>query len=135
MLRQLLAGRSEIRLGRLDPRRDLTYVADTVDGFVRAAVVGGIEGATIQLGTGRDVSIGELFDLACRLLGSDARVVEDPDRLRPEASEVLVLRSDPSLARELLGWEARTRLEDGIRATIDWLRSQPEPAEVDRVQL
>jgi UDP-glucose 4-epimerase len=135
MLRQLLAGSSEIRLGRLDPRRDLTYVADTVDGFVRAAVVDGIEGATVQLGTGRDVSIGELFDLACRLLGSDARVVEDPDRLRPEASEVLALRSDPSLARELLGWEARTRLEDGVQATIDWLRSQPEPAEVDRVQL
>jgi UDP-glucose 4-epimerase len=106
-----------------------------VDGFVRAAVVDGIEGATVQLGTGRDVSIGELFDLACRLLGSDARVVEDPDRLRPEASEVLALRSDPSLARELLGWEARTRLEDGVQATIDWLRSQPEPAEVDRVQL
>jgi UDP-glucose 4-epimerase len=135
MLRQLLAGRSEIRLGRLDPRRDLTYVADTVDGFVRAAVVEGIEGATIQLGTGRDESIGELFDLARRLLGSDARVVEDQDRIRPEASEVLVLRSDPSLARDLLGWEARTRLEDGVQATIDWLRSQPEPAEVDRVQL
>ena len=61
MLRQLLAGREEIRLGRLDPRRDLTYVADTVDGFIRAATAPGIEGDTIQLGTGRSESIGELF--------------------------------------------------------------------------
>ena len=135
MLRQLLAGRREIRLGRLDPRRDLTYVADTVDGFVRAATADGIDGETIQLGTGRAESIGELFELAKRLLGVDATVVEDPARLRPEASEVTVLRSDPAKARELLGWAATTSLEDGLRATIDWLRTQPEPAEVDRVQL
>jgi UDP-glucose 4-epimerase len=135
MLRQLLAGRTEIRLGRLDPRRDLTYVADTVDGFVRAAVAEGVDGETMQLGTGRSDSIGELFGLACRLLGVDARVVEDPARVRPDKSEVLVLQSDPSRARELLGWEARTSLEDGLAATIEWLRQQPEPAEVDRVQL
>jgi UDP-glucose 4-epimerase len=135
MLRQLLAGRTEIRLGRLDPRRDLTFVADTVDGFVRAATAGGIEGDTIQLGTGRDASIGELFDLACRLLGVSARVVQDEERLRPDASEVLVLRSDPSRASAVLGWEARTSLEDGLAATIDWLRRQPEPLELDRVQL
>ena len=48
------------------PRRDLTFVADTVDGFVRAATAPGIEGRTIQLGTGRSESIGELFDIACR---------------------------------------------------------------------
>jgi UDP-glucose 4-epimerase len=135
MLRQLLAGRHEIRLGRLDPRRDLTYVADTVDGFVRAALADGIDGETIQLGTGRDESIGELFDLACRILGVDARVVQDPERVRPDASEVLVLRSDPTKARELLDWRATTSLEDGIAATIDWLRGQPEPEDVARVQL
>jgi NAD dependent epimerase/dehydratase len=135
MLRQLLAGRTEIRLGRLDPRRDLTFVGDTVDGFVRAATVEGIEGDTIQLGTGRADSIGDLFTLACRLLGVEAHVVEDPARLRPDASEVLVLCSDPSRAREVLGWEATTSLEDGLAATIDWLRTQPGLAEVDRVQL
>ena len=88
MLRQLLAGRTEIRLGRLDPRRDLTFVADTVDAFIRAATAPGIDGDVIQLGTGRSESIADLFALACRLLDVDARAVEDPDRLRPEASEV-----------------------------------------------
>lgn len=134
MLRQLLAGRTDVRLGRLDPRRDLTFVADTVDGFVRAAVAPGIEGQVIQLGTGRSESIGELFALACRILGVDARVTEDPARLRPDASEVMVLQADPSRAHERLGWQARTSLEDGLRATIDWLRTQPTTSEPDRVQ-
>ena len=128
MLRQLLAGQREIRLGRLDTRRDLTYVGDTVDGFIRAATAHDIDGRVIQLGTGRSETIGELFEIARRLIGTDATVVQDPSRMRPDASEVMVLLSDPSLARELLGWEARTGLEDGIAATIDWLRGQPEPA-------
>lgn len=128
MLRQLIAGEREIRLGRLDPRRDLTFVRDTVDGFARAAVAAGIDGETIQLGTGRAESIGELFELACRLLGSDARVVQDPVRMRPDASEVMVLQSDPSLARELMGWAAATSLEEGLAVTIEWMRARPAAA-------
>ncbi len=128
MIRQLLAGRDEIRLGRLDTRRDLTFVGDTVDGFVRAATTPGIEGRTIQLGTGRSETIGDLFEIARRLTGSDARVVQDADRLRPDGSEVLALLSDPSLARDVLGWEAGTGLEEGIAATIDWMRTQPAPS-------
>jgi NAD dependent epimerase/dehydratase len=135
MLRQLLDGRTEVRLGRQDTRRDLTYVADTVDGFIRAATTPGIDGATIQLGTGRSESIGDLFALARRVVGVDAVAVEDPARVRPDASEVLVLRSDPARARALLGWQATTTLEDGLGQTIDWLRAHPEPGEIDRVQL
>jgi NAD dependent epimerase/dehydratase len=135
MIRQLLAGRREVRLGRLDPRRDLTFVADTVEGFVRVATADGVDGRTIQLGTGRTTSIGELFEIASRLIGVDATPATDESRLRPDASEVLVLQSDPSLARELLGWSAATSLEDGIATTIEWMRSQPEPAELDRVQI
>ena len=136
MIRQLLAGQAEIRLGRLDTRRDLTFVADTVDGMVRAGAAPGIDGRVIQLGTGRAETIGELFALASRLTGNAARVIEDPARLRPDASEVLALQSDPSLARELLGWQAATGLEAGLVATIDWLRAQPPaPNEPVRVQL
>jgi NAD dependent epimerase/dehydratase len=136
MLRQLLAGQREIHLGRLDTRRDLTFVSDTVDGFVRAATAPDVDGRTIQLGTGRAERIGDLFDIARRLTGCDATVVEAADRLRPDASEVMSLQSDPSLARTLLGWEARTDLEPGAAATIDWLRARPTPAgDVTRVQL
>lgn len=122
ILLQLLEGKREIQLGRLDPKRDLTFVEDTVDGFVRAAVAPGIEGDTIQLGTGVAVSIGELFDTACRALGVDAKVATDARRLRPDNSEVMVLLSDPARARDRIGWTPRTSLEDGLRRTAEWLR-------------
>jgi len=122
ILTQLLAGKKEIKLGRLDTRRDLTFVADTVDGFVRAAVTPGIEGESIQLGTGTPYSIEELFTMSCRVTGVDAKVVTDERRLRPDASEVLVLQSDPAVATARLGWSARTSLEEGLRRTCDFLR-------------
>ena len=136
IIRQLLAGSGEVRLGRLDTRRDLTFVADTVDGFVRAAIAEGAVGRTIQLGTGRAETIERVLELAARATGVTPRVIQVPERMRPDASEVLVLQSDPALAQELLGWRATTELEAGIEATIAWLRDQPEPArEADVVQL
>ncbi|HEY7838607.1 MAG TPA: GDP-mannose 4,6-dehydratase [Terriglobales bacterium] len=121
ILTQLLSGRRQISLGRLDPRRDLTYVSDTVDGFMRAAAVPGIEGRVIQLGTGSAVSIAELFAAACSALGVRAEVSEDPRRMRPDASEVLVLQSDPERARALLGWEPHIALDVGLQRTAAWL--------------
>lgn len=136
MLRQLLAGLTEIHLGRLDTRRDLTFVADTVDGFVRAGSIPGIEGQTIQLGTGRAVAVGELFEIARGLIGSTAAPVLDAARLRPDASEVLVLQADPALARQVLGWEPRTDLETGVARTLDWMRHRAPPVtDATHVQL
>lgn len=123
ILTQLLRGAREIELGRLDTRRDLTFVSDTVDGFVRAATATGIDGETIQLGTGRSPTIGELVTTACKLLGADVTIRQDPKRLRPNASEVLVLESDPAKAAEKLGWRAEVSLEDGLARTAEWLRT------------
>jgi nucleoside-diphosphate-sugar epimerase len=122
ILTQLLAGQTEIQLGRLDTKRDLTFVSDVVEGFLRAGSVPNIEGETIQLGTGRTVSIAELFDMACRVTGVNATVIEDSRRVRPSAGEVLVLLSDPSRAEQLLGWRAEVTLEDGLRRTAEWLQ-------------
>jgi len=122
MLVQLLAGKKEISLGRLTTRRDLTYVSDVVDGFIRAGALSEIEGKVIQLGTGRSVSIQELFAIACRVLGVSASVLPDTRRLRPDASEVLELQSDPARALELLGWRPTVTLEDGLERTASWLR-------------
>ncbi|MEP6859987.1 MAG: SDR family NAD(P)-dependent oxidoreductase [Deltaproteobacteria bacterium] len=126
MLAQLLRGAKTIKLGRLDTRRDLTYVTDTVDGFVRAAAAADVIGETIQLGTARSPSIREIFEAACRALGVQATVELDPERLRPDASEVLVLESDPAHAKQLLGWTPTVELEQGLTRTADWMRQHLE---------
>jgi len=122
---QILQGKREISLGRLDTRRDMTFVSDTVEGFVLAATRQGIEGETIQLGTGRAESIEDLFRTVCNVMGVDARPVVDERRMRPDASEVEVLLSDPSRAARMLGWTAKTSLEDGVGRLVEWTRTQP----------
>ncbi|WP_323099310.1 SDR family NAD(P)-dependent oxidoreductase [Intrasporangium sp. YIM S08009] len=124
VLSQLLAGASELRLGDLSPKRDFTFVSDTADGFVRAALADVEPGTTIQLGTGRTVSVGEVVELCKKVTDNDAEIVTESDRIRPENSEVQILLSDPSRANEVLGWAPTVSLEDGLAATAEWLRSR-----------
>ncbi len=124
VLVQLLSGENKVKLGRLDSKRDLTYVADTVEGFILAGGTDGIEGDVIQLGTGRTVSVEEIVRMAVRLVGIDAEIIQEKERFRPDASEVMILLSDPSKARERLGWMPRFDLETGLAETIAWFRER-----------
>jgi len=135
ILAQLLAGQQEIRLGKLDTRRDLTYVSDTVEGFIQAASVSGIEGETIQLGTGKAITIQEIFDAACVVTGLNARAILDERRLRPTSSEVQMLESDPSYAKDVLSWIPSVTIEEGISRTIEWLRSHMEAYRPAQLQI
>jgi NAD dependent epimerase/dehydratase len=128
---QALAGR-RLRLGSLEPRRDLTYVSDTVAGFLAAARAPGAVGRTIQLGTGDAVSVADIVDAVADLLGRPLAVELDPERVRPAASEVQLLVSDPALAHELIGWDATVDLRTGLSRTIEWMQhhEQLRPAEV-----
>ncbi len=132
MLVQLLAGRQEIKLGRLDTRRDLTFVSDTVNGFLMAGSAEGVDGDVIQLGTGRTVSISELFEIACKVLDVRARVIQDDARLRPDASEVMVLLSDPAKALDRLGWKPTVSLEDGVLQTARWIEQRAHLYDAER---
>ena len=114
-------GSDDIRLGNTAPSRDLTYVSDTVEGFLKVAKVPGIEGETFNLGTGSEISIADLAQRIIRLVGREIEVIEDDDRKRPEMSEVHRLVADSSLARERLGWDSQVSLEDGLRRTIAWI--------------
>ena len=111
-----------IRLGSLDTRRDFTYVSDTVSGFLKGAETEEIEGDTINLGTGSEISVGELVDLVCQIIGKKVLVEEDSSRLRPEKSEVLRLLSDNRRAKERLGWCPEVGMQTGLAQTIDWIR-------------
>jgi dTDP-glucose 4,6-dehydratase len=122
IITQALSASGRVALGNLDARRDFTFVSDTVSGFLKAANAGCEKGATINLGTGRDVSIRELVDLISSILDRPLEVNTESDRLRPEASEVDRLCSSPALAAELLGWRPEVSLEEGLKKTIDWIR-------------
>jgi NAD dependent epimerase/dehydratase len=122
ILAQILSGKRCLKLGSLEPKRDLTFVRDTIAGFLAAAEGSGLEGQTVQLGTGRTESIGKVVEIAAKVCGADVTVEQEQQRVRPSNSEVMVLQSDPSLARRLLGWSASTSLEEGMSATADWLR-------------
>jgi len=110
-----------VMLGNLDARRDLTYVADTVSGFLKVAETPGVEGETINLGTGSEVSIGDLAREIINLIGRDVRIQIDPARLRPEKSEVFRLLSDNRKAKALLNWEPQYTIRQGLEKTIAWV--------------
>jgi dTDP-glucose 4,6-dehydratase len=125
IITQLLAGQT-VRLGSLNPTRDLNFVANTVDGFVLAASSPAAIGRTINLGSGREISIGDLAQLIARLMDKPICIEGEDARVRPEGSEVERLLADNRLARELLGWEPRVNLEEGLQRTIAWIQQHPE---------
>lgn len=112
----------EIHLGNLAAKRDFTYIGDTVEGFIKAAQADQVIGETINLGYGEDISIGELAEMISDLLGKDIRIVVDEKRLRPEKSEVMRLVSDNTKAWELLRWEPKIGIREGLKQTIGWVR-------------
>jgi nucleoside-diphosphate-sugar epimerase len=115
-----------IKLGSLDPRRDLTYVTDCARGFTAAAASEAAVGETLQLGTGVDVSVGDLVEAVGSILGRELEVEQDPNRVRPEASEVMRLLSSPARMTELTGWRPEVSLTEGLEQTIRWIEANPE---------
>jgi NAD dependent epimerase/dehydratase len=121
IIAQALSG-AAVHLGSLHPRRDLTFVSDTVSGLIATAVAGDeVLGRTLQLGSAKDVSIGELAALVGELTGHELEVVLDPERVRPATSEVSRLVCDHSLMTKLTGWTPAVDLRTGVRHTLDWI--------------
>jgi NAD dependent epimerase/dehydratase len=124
IITQLLAGRTEVRLGSLHPTRDLTYVTDTCRGFLALAEADEAVGRDVNLGVGEEISVGDLAQLIIRLVGVEATIVTEDVRLRPSLSEVERLLSDNRLAAELSGWSPDVPLEEGLTRTIEWFRDE-----------
>lgn len=111
-----------IHLGSLVPTRDLTFVTDTVNAFIKNAESRQAIGEVINAGSGVGISIGELAEVIIRKTNPDARIVCEDTRIRPEKSEVMTLLCDNSLARERMGWQPLYKLEDGLDITIAWIK-------------
>ena len=115
--------KDEIHIGSLSPIRDLTYVKDTVDGFIEIGKSERSTGDVINIGRGSGVTINDILKMILKILGKeDMRVVEDGKRIRPEKSEVMELICDNSKAERFLGWCPQYSLEEGLRETIKWMQ-------------
>ncbi len=125
IISQCLAGEN-VRLGNVNPTRDLNFVSNTVDGYIAAANADGAVGEVINLGSGREIAIGDLAKLIGRILGREVRIEEESNRFRPEKSEVERLLADNNKARNLLGWEPKVSLEDGLARTAEWMEHHSE---------
>ncbi|MFM7535925.1 MAG: GDP-mannose 4,6-dehydratase [Acidimicrobiales bacterium] len=124
VIHQLLRAPS-VRLGSLDPIRDMNPVGNTVDGFLRAGATDGVEGELFVLGTGEGRTVGEIVDEVGRQLGVQPVVEVDAGRVRPDKSEVDRLVCDFAKARARLGYEPVVTFAEGIAATIDYCRKAP----------
>lgn len=112
-----------VSLGALEPTRDLTYVSDTVEGFIKVASSEKSIGEVINIGSNFDISIGDLANKIVQIIGKDVEIKLDEKRIRPKSSEVERLRASNEKAKNLLSWEEEHSLDDGLKKTINWMSS------------
>jgi dTDP-glucose 4,6-dehydratase len=113
--------RDHVELGATEPTRDFLYVTDTAAGIARCAEVDGIVGEVFNLGTGQEISIGDVVERVFAATGKELPVLHTDERLRPPGSEVDRLCASVEKARTRLGWEPSIAFDDGLRNTIDWI--------------
>ena len=111
---------SAISLGNLTATRDLNFVANTIEAFLLAGTTPAAIGQTINVGSGKEISIGQLAEQIVELIGRSVEVRQQTDRMRPPDSEVERLLADSTLAHDLLGWKPRVDFQEGLRQTIEW---------------
>lgn len=124
IITQLASGMRQIKLGSLTPTRDFNYVYDTVRGFIALAESENALGEVINIGSNFEISVGDTAKLIAEVMELEAEIIQDPERIRPEKSEVERLWCDNSKAKRLAGWEplygGRDGLKRGLKETVEW---------------
>ncbi len=123
VIAQVLAGRDPIEIGSVTPQRDFNFVADTVAGFLGIAQCDAAIGEVVNVGAGRTWTIGETIERIAALVGRPVSVRCQEERVRPEASEVLLLLADTNKAKALFGYQPAVDLDQGLLRTIEWLKA------------
>ena len=113
-----------IKLLFINKEENLNYVNDICNGFITLTQCDVAVGKEINIGSGTEISIGDLANLLIELIGSNAKIVSQDARKRPEESEVGRLVCDNSLMKELTGWKPETPLKEGLLKTIEWFRDK-----------
>jgi len=124
IITQLLSGYNEIKLGSLCPTRDLVYVKDTVEGFVRLALCDNAIGNEVNIATQSEISIQDLAIKLINKINPDAKIVSEDVRIRPQNSEVERLLGSNEKLKELTGWIPETDIDRGLELTIDWFKNE-----------
>ena len=130
IITQILTHNS-IKLGNLSTTRDFTFVKDTVNGFLQAGQASNVLGEAINLGTGEEISIGNLTQKIARLIGKEITINIDQERLRPSKSEVMRLLSNNIIAKEKMNWSPNISLDEGLEKTIDWIKDHLKLYDID----
>ncbi len=122
IISQILAGGKTLSLGNIETTRDLNYVGNTVDAFVRLAEVQGGCGEVFNTGSGVETSIRDIVEIIQDILGSHVRIEKDPKRIRPSKSEVERLVCNGEKLKKLTGWCPQVPLKEGLRQTCQWMK-------------
>lgn len=126
IITQLLNTKNKIKLGSLYPTRDFLYVADTVDGFIKSLLSEKNIGEIINIGSGYEISIGNLVQMIQKIMKTKFLVSTDKDRIRPKPGEVFRLKADIKKAKKLLNWKPKYTGKDGLQKslliTIKWFK-------------
>ncbi|MEA4821525.1 MAG: NAD-dependent 4,6-dehydratase LegB [Erysipelotrichales bacterium] len=131
IIAQLLAGKTEIKLGSLTPTRDFNYVKDTVNGFLEIMKSDKTIGEEINIATQKEISIGQLAEELIRQINPNAKIVYDNERIRPEKSEVERLLGSNEKIIRLTEWKPTYTFEEGIAETIEFIKKNMDKYKVD----
>jgi len=131
IITQLLAGKTEIKLGSLTPTRDFNFVKDTAAGFMAIADCEAAIGRELNIATGEEHSIGDLARELIAQINPQAKIICDEERLRPEKSEVNRLLGDATQLRQLTGWAPKYTFAQGLAETIAFLRENMDKYKPD----
>ena len=131
IITQLLAGKTEIKLGSLTPTRDFNYVKDTANGFIAIAESEKTIGQEINIATQNEISMGDLAKSIIQIINKKAHIVCDEERLRPINSEVNRLLGSNEKIKRLTNWKPNYNLEKGIMETVEWFKMNNEKYKSD----
>ena len=122
IISQLLNGAEEIKLGDITPTRDLLFVKDTVNGFLKITECNKLIGHEVNIATQSETSVGDLASELIRQINPNAKIITDGQRLRPQNSEVFRLYGSNEKIMQHTNWKPEFTLAEGLANTIDWFR-------------